>query len=296
MMDGRTGASVAGKLPVAPNLRAARRRDWRGRLALWLLVSIVLLGVAAPWIAPYDAAGQDLLHALEGPSRAHWLGTDELGRDILSRILYGVSRTIVIPMAGVALGASVGILLGLVSGYRGGWADQVLMSITDLVLTFPSMVLAVAIVAVIGVGERALVVAVAAGALAGPARIARGATLAVKNKEYFEACRALGVPDRRVLVRHVVPNVASPLIVQVTLELSQAVLLSAALGFLGLGVQPPAPEWGTMLSQARGFVHLAPHMMLFPGLAIALLVLGLNMAGDALRDRLDPTATRGRKL
>lgn len=224
------------------------------------------------------------------------MGTDELGRDILSRILHGVSRTILIPLVGVAVGASVGMALGLVSGYRGGWVDQILMSVTDLVLTFPSMILAVAIVAVIGVGERALVLAVAAGALPGPARIARGATMAVKNMEYFEACRALGVSDRRVLARHVLPNVASPLIVQVTLELSQAVLLSAALGFLGLGVQPPAPEWGTMLSQARPFVYLAPHLMVFPGLAISLLIFGLNLAGDALRDRLDPAAAKGRKL
>ena len=276
--------------------RSARPKDWRGPIAVWLLLGIVVLGLAAPLIAPYGPYDQDLFHALEGPSRQHWLGTDELGRDLLSRILHGVSRTILIPLTGVAIGASVGIVLGVISGYQGGLVDQLLMAVTDFVLTFPSMVLAVAIVAVMGVGERALVIAVAAGALPGPARVARGATMAVRNMEYFEACRALGTPDHRVLMRHVLPNVASPLIVQVTLELSQGVLLSAALGFLGLGVQPPAPEWGTMLSQARAFVALAPHMMLFPGLGIALLIFGLNLAGDALRDRLDPTASRGRKF
>lgn len=270
------------------------RRDWRARVGLAPILSIGALGLFAPFLAPYEADHQDLARALQPPSTVHWLGTDELGRDVLSRILYGVRPTTLIPLAGVAMGSAVGVTLGLTSAYLGGRAETVLMGLAELVLTFPSVVLAIAIVTILGVGPTSLMVAIATAALPGPARIARAAALRVKGMEYFEAGRAVGASDARMVLRYLLPNVAPALIVQATLELSQAVLLSAALGFLGLGVQPPTPEWGTMLSQARGFAHLAPHMMVFPGLAIACLVFGLNIAGDALRDRLDPALSRGR--
>ncbi|MBE3597835.1 MAG: ABC transporter permease [Limnochordaceae bacterium] len=261
-----------------------------------ILAGFTVLGLLAPLLAPYGADQQDLTSALQPPGPRHWLGTDELGRDILSRLLYGVRPTTLIPSMGVAIGALLGIALGLGSAYLGPKVESLLMGLTDLVLTFPSIVLAIAIVTILGVGEKSLALAIAAAALPGPARIARAAALKVKGMEYFEAAKAVGASDVRMVLRYLLPNVAPALIVQITLELSQAVLLSAALGFLGLGVQPPAPEWGTMLSQARGFVHLAPHMMVFPGLAIALLVFALNMAGDALRDHLDPARSRGRRF
>ncbi|WP_324716826.1 ABC transporter permease [Carboxydochorda subterranea] len=296
-----TGRLSTDSAPVAPTLQPGRCRgatrqrpgDWRAWAGLVILAGFTVLGLLAPLLAPYGADRQDLTSALQPPGPGHWLGTDELGRDILSRLLYGVRPTTLIPSMGVAIGALVGIVLGLGSAYLGPKVESLLMGLTDLVLTFPSIVLAIAIVTILGVGEKSLALAIAAAALPGPARIARAAALKVKGMEYFEAAKAVGASDVRMVLRYLLPNVAPALIVQITLELSQAVLLSAALGFLGLGVQPPAPEWGTMLSQARGFVHLAPHMMVFPGLAIALLVFALNMAGDALRDHLDPARSTG---
>lgn len=290
MVDSAVAAAV-GRQAVRPGGRVRRWRRWWGPA---LLGAVVVLGIAAPWVAPYGADEQDLSAALQGPSAAHWLGTDELGRDIFSRLLYGIRPTTLLPLAGVGAGALVGVAMGVVGGYRGGPADNLLLGLTEVVLTFPSIVLAVVVVSLLGVGERSLVAAVAAASLPGPARIARASVLSVRGMEYVEASRAAGATDGRLILRHILPNILPPVIVQVTIELSQAVLLSAALGFLGLGVQPPAPEWGTMLSQARGFVHLAPHMMFFPGLAIALLVLGLNATGDVLRDRLDPTLRKGK--
>ena len=285
------GAAAVGRQAVRRGAGVRRWRRWWGPA---LLGAVVVLGIAAPWVAPYGLDEQDLSAALQGPSGAHWLGTDELGRDIFSRLLYGIRPTTLLPLAGVGAGALVGVAMGVVGGYRGGLADNLLLGLTEVVLTFPSIVLAVVVVSLLGVGERSLVAAVAAASLPGPARIARASVLAVRGMEYVEASRAAGATDGRLILRHILPNILPPVIVQVTIELSQAVLLSAALGFLGLGVQPPAPEWGTMLSQARGFVHLAPHMMFFPGLAIALLVLGLNATGDVLRDRLDPTLRKGK--
>lgn len=277
---------------VSTFMRSLRwARSWSGAL---VLSCVLLVGIAAPWIAPYGPDEQDLYAVLQPPSRAHWMGTDELGRDILSRVLHGTRPTILWPLAGVTLGATIGVAMGVIGAFRGGLLDNVTMAVTEIVLTFPSVVLAVVLVSILGVGERSLVAAIAATALPGPARIARAATLTVKALDYVEASKAAGASGWRLVTRHVLPNILPSVVVQVTIELSQAVLLSAALGFLGLGVQPPTPEWGTMLSQARGFVYLAPHMMLFPGAAIAALILGLNTTGDRLRDRLDPVLKKGR--
>lgn len=263
-------------------------RNRLGLLGLFILAALAVTGICAPWIIPYQIDDQRLLDALQGPSRDHWFGTDELGRDIFSRVVWGIRYTGLIPLAGVLLGAVVGTILGILAGYFGGKVETAAMGFVDTIMTFPSMVIALVAVTVIGAGIRGLIVAIAFATLAGPARIARGATLAVRELEFVQASRAIGSRDARILFRHVLPNIFSPIIVQTTLELSQGVLLSAALGFLGLGVQPPVPELGTMLSQARTYLSIAPHMMIFPGLFIALLVLGLNLAGDAIRDLLDP--------
>lgn len=263
-----------------------------GLAGVVILLLLAAAGVAAYWVMPYDFDEQNLFRSLEGPSGDHWLGTDELGRDIFSRILWGIRYTVLIPVAGVFVGAVLGAVLGIVGGYFGGRAETVTMGIVEAVMTFPQMVVALVVVSVLGVGIGGLVAAIAFATMAGPARIARGAVLSVRELEYIQASKTMGSADGWIVLRHVLPNIFSPVIVQVTLELSQGVLLSTALGFLGLGVQPPLPEWGAMLSQARAYLTLAPHMMLFPGMFIALLILGLNLAGDAVRDLLDPRMRR----
>ncbi len=264
------------------------RRYPLGVFALLVLTGFVLVALLAPVIAPYSYEAQDLANVLEGPTGAHWFGTDDLGRDILSRLIWGTRPSLAVGVVGVGLGVLVGLPFGLLAGYRGRLTDQIISSVNDVVLTFPSLVLSIAIVAVIGSGSTSVIIAIAVTTAPAIALMARAATLSERSKEYVEAALALGVPEWRILFSHVLRNIFPSVLTEATLRISQAILVAAALGFLGMGVQPPMPDWGTMLSQGRNYLAVAPHMTYFSGLFIALLVLGFNLAGDMLRDIYDP--------
>ena len=262
------------------------------RFGIWFGVALLLLAVGsallAPLLAPHDPAAQALDRRLERPSAAHPLGLDELGRDILSRLLYGGRVSLGVGVTVVLLAGALGSLLGALSGYVGGRLDALLMRLTDVFLAFPGILLAIALVAVLGPALRHVILALVAIGWVGYARLVRGQVLQIREQEFVAAARAIGVPDRQVLVRHVLPNVLPTLMVQVSLSMAGAILAEASLSFLGLGIQPPTPSWGAMINAGRGHLLGAPHLALFPGLAILLTVMGLNFLGDSLVDRLDP--------
>jgi ABC-type dipeptide/oligopeptide/nickel transport system permease subunit len=253
-----------------------------------LLVGYVALAALGPWLAPYGANEQDLLGVLAPASAEHWLGTDQIGRDLLSRIVVGARFTLTAALVSVILAASVGATVGLVAGYFGGRIDGGLMAVADLLLTVPNLILAIAIASVIGAGMTGLIVATTTSFVAPVARLIRGRVLEVRQEDFVQAARAVGVRDARILARHVLPHATTTLVIETSLLAGQAVLIGSALGFLGLGVRPPAPEWGTMLSGGREFIEVAPHLVVAPGVAISLLVFAFNVFGDGLRDRLDP--------
>jgi ABC-type dipeptide/oligopeptide/nickel transport system permease subunit len=254
-----------------------------------LLVGFVVVAAFGRWIAPYDPTAQDLLAMLDPPSAQHWLGTDELGRDMLSRVIVGTRSTLTIAVASVFFAAVAGTYVGLVAGYFGGALDRLVSLGTDLMMTIPSLVLAIAVVAAIGASATGLVVAITVSFIPPLARLVRARVLELREVEYVEAARAVGMRQVRILLHHILPNAVSVIVIELTLMAGQAVLIGTALGFLGLGVQPPAPEWGAMLGASRQFLDVAPHVAVVPGLAVTLLVLAFNLFGDGLRDRLDPT-------
>lgn len=287
--------AVAEATEAAPRAVGTRERTWkafrRNRPAmagLIILVALVLMAVAAPLLTAYDPVAQDLEQALERPSVAHPFGTDHLGRDIMSRILYGARISLFIGVMGVGLGLIVGVPLGLVSGYFGGWVDIIVQRIADVMLAFPAILLALSLVAVLGVGLQNVIIAVGISVVPIFMRLARGSVLSIREQTYVEAARALGGTDVRIIRSHVLPNSLAPLIVQATLSVGITILIAAGLGFLGLGVQPPTPEWGSMLGEGRQYIFNASYMATFPGLAIAISVLAFNLVGDGLRDALDP--------
>lgn len=252
------------------------------------LIALAVCAVFAPWIAPYDPLKISPRESLLAPSRAHWFGTDRYGRDVLSRVIFGARNSLIVAIAAVTISATAGGILGLIGGYRGGTVDIILGRLMDIIFSFPALLLAIAIAAVLTPGVRNAVIAIAIVYIPLFSRIVRGPTIAESSQEYVEAARVTGAGGGRILVRHVAPNVLSPWIVQYSVSLSHALLLEAALGFLGLGVQPPAPSWGLMLSEASDFINDAPWLSIFPGLAIMLAVLAFNLVGDGLRDVLDP--------
>ncbi|QTN00329.1 ABC transporter permease subunit [Sediminibacillus dalangtanensis] len=255
-----------------------------------LLIILLLLVVAAmaPVVATHDPTDQQLLDRYLAPSGDHWLGTDELGRDIYSRIVYGTRISIQIGLIAVGISAVIGILLGGIAGYFGRWVDQVIMRVIDILMAFPSILLAIALVAVLGASLTNAMIAIGIVGVPQFARIVRSTVLSVKETEYIEAARAIGAKNNRILFQHVLPNCLAPIIVQATLSIGTAILDAAGLSFLGLGAQPPSPEWGAMLSDGRAALQTAPWVVAFPGLAIFLVVLGFNLFGDGLRDALDP--------
>ena len=250
----------------------------------------VLAAVIGPVVAPFDTASQDLPLRLTGPSLRHWFGLDELGRDILSRVLAGARISLLVGLVVVSISSAVGILVGAIAGYFGGRVDEALSRIIDVLLAFPGLLLAIAMVAVLGPSLSNVVIALSLIGWVGYARLVRGQVLRARELEFVQAARALGARTPRVLLRHVIPTALPAVSVQATLGMGGAILAEASLSFLGLGVQPPTPSWGTMLNYGR--IHLldAPHLTIFPGLAIAVLVLGFNFLGDGLRDALDPKA------
>ena len=258
------------------------------RIGLLIVAAAVLAALIGPWIVPFDPSFQHLALRLSGPGWPHLLGLDELGRDILARLVVGARISLFVGIAVVSISASVGTAIGALAGYVGGWVDDAIGRVMDVLLAFPGILLAIALVAVLGPSLGHVVMALVAIGWVGYARLVRGQVLKIRELDYVQAARALGAPMGRVLVRHVVPATLSSVTVQATLGMAGAIIAEASLSFLGLGVQPPTPSWGTMLDAGRSHLFDAPHLTIVPGLAIALLVLGFNFVGDALRDRLDP--------
>jgi len=271
--------------------RIALRMLVRNKVAmagLGIIVVLALLAILAPRISPYDPNEVDILRQLEGPSESHLLGTDLYGRDILSRIFWGGRITLVVGLISVAIASSVGIVLGLVSGYYGGVTDSLIMRFIDILLSFPRILLALTIVGMLGPGLLNVMLAVGIASVTGYARLVRGTVLSAKEQTYVEAARVIGCQDIKILFRHLLPNVIGPVIVLATLDVASAILAASSLSFLGLGVQPPTAEWGYMLNEGRNYLRSAPWITFFPGMAIMISVLSINMLGDGLRDALDP--------
>jgi len=260
------------------------------RLALiGLIIVIVMTTVAAlsPYVAPYDPSELDLAGNLSGPTLSHPLGQDKLGRDILSRILYGAQVSVKVGTVVVGISLSVGLLIGSLSGYAGGWIDEIIMRIIDILQAFPGILLAIAMTAVLGPSLNHVIFALCLTGWVGYARLIRGQILTVREREYVQAARALGAGPLRILMRHILPNTLAPIIVEATFGCASAILAEAGLSFLGLGTQPPTPSWGSMLNEGSHFMLVAPHLTIFPGIAIMLVVMGFNFLGDGLRDWMD---------
>ena len=257
-----------------------------------ILLIEVILAILAPWIAPYDYNKIDILNAMQGPSAAHWFGTDDMGRDILSRILIGSRYSLSLSILAVLFGLLLGCVVGSIAGYFGGKVDNIIMRVLDIIQSLPSMVLVIVLSAVLGSGFFNTILALSIGGIPGSARLLRAQMLKVRENEYIEAARSINCSKFRIVVKHLLPNSFSPMIVSSTMGVASMLVSAAGLSFLGLGVQPPAPEWGAILSSSRQFIRNSPYMALFPGLAIASTVLSLNMMGDGLRDALDPKLKR----
>ncbi len=252
-----------------------------------IVVLVSAASVFAPWLAPADPTAMQT-DQLTPPSRGNWLGTDEVGRDVLSRLMHGGRVSLVVSISCMTISSVIGVTAGLLAGFYGGRIDGAIMGFMDVIFAFPGLLLALAIMAVLGPALRNLILALAIVSLPSFARIARASTLAVRALDYVEAARGLGARDSRVLIRHILPNIGAPVIVQFTIGLAFAILTEAGLSFIGLGVQPPAPSWGAMLARGKDFLEISPWPAVFPGLAIMLTVLGFNFLGDSLRDALDP--------
>jgi peptide/nickel transport system permease protein len=259
-----------------------------GRAGFAIVLIAIAAAVLGPLVVPFDPSAQELALRLDGPAWPHLLGLDELGRDILARLVAGARVSLFVGLSVVTISATVGTAVGAIAGYAGGVVDEIIGRVMDVLLAFPGILLAIALVAVLGPSLNHVVVALTTIGWVGYARLVRGQVLKVRELDYVQAARALGAPVSRILVRHVVPATMSAVTVQATLGMAGAIIAEASLSFLGLGVQPPTPSWGTMLDAGRSHLFDAPHLTIVPGLAIAILVLGFNFAGDALRDRLDP--------
>jgi peptide/nickel transport system permease protein len=274
---------------VAISLHRVARHNPLAAAGVVLVIVFILGAIFAPWLAPYDPAHINLPTRLETPSAAHWCGTDELGRDILSRLIYGARISMLVGSSVVAMSLALGILIGSIAGYYGGRIDRfVNVVLMNAFLSLPGILLAIAFVAFRGPGIFNLVLALSLGGWVGYARLVRAQVLATREKEFVEAARALGATDLRVIVRHILPNIIQPVIVQAAIGMAGAILAEATMSFLGLGVPPPAASWGSMLNDARAHLFDAAHLVLFPAAAVMLAVLSFNFIGDALRDLLDP--------
>ena len=253
-----------------------------------IALSVWVSGLMGKQILPYDPNHSDMTKSFIWPNAEHWFGTDQLGRDIFSRILDGTKISLFVGVAAVAISLSTGVLLGALAGYRGGRTDAIIMRVMDMMLAIPSILLAIAFMAVLGKGIDKAVIAIGLVSIPEYARIVRASILSVKENDYVQAAKVIGSSDSRIIMKHILPNIVSLIVVRATLGISTAVLDTAALGFLGLGVQPPFAEWGDMLGRARGFIFNAPYTLIFPGIAITTTVLAFNLLGDGLRDALDP--------
>ena len=282
-----------------PRRRGSRRlvrlvTNPSGAIATVIVVTFLLMTVAGTWIAPYDATELGAGIPLQGPSAQHWFGTDELGRDTLSRVISAARVAVSVSVISVALAMVIGGILGIIAGYARGLTDKILVRVMDVMFSFPTLLLAIVIVAVLGPGLVTASVAIAIVYIPRFARVARGAALGIRNELYIEAAVLSGVHPIRIARRHVIPNITAPMTVLAALSMSTAQLAYAALSFLGLGTLPPQADYGSMLARARNFMTIAPSMVIFPSIALILLIVGFNLFGDALRDVLDPRASRGK--
>lgn len=257
-------------------------------LGLIIIIVLIISAIFAPILAPCGYEEIDVIHAFQGPSLQHWFGTDNLGHDIFSRCLYGGRYSLLIGVCTVALSLVGGLILGSVSGYFGGLVDNIIMRFLDIIQSIPGQLLAIAVSAVLGTGLDKCVIALAIASCSGYARILRASIMSIRKSEYLEAAISINCTNRRIIMRHILPNTISPLIVQATMGIASAILSAAGLSFIGLGVQPPTPEWGAMLSAGRSYIRDYSYMILSPGILIMLTVLSFNMLGDGLRDALDP--------
>jgi peptide/nickel transport system permease protein len=258
-------------------------------LGILLLAAFILGGLAAPWLAPNNPSSIDLIHRLQGPSAAHWAGTDELGRDTLSRLIYGARLSLTVSVSVVTISLLLGLAIGGLAGYLGGSVDTLLTTFAmNTFLALPGILLAIAFAAFLGPGFTNLILALSIGGWAGYARLVRAQVMATREREYVEAARALGAGGLRIFFKHILPNIVQPILVQATIGMAGVILAEATLSFLGLGVPAPAPSWGAMLNDSRLHLFDSPHLLFFPAVAIAAAVLGFNFVGDMLRDQLDP--------
>ena len=289
-MSATLAAATGATFTSTPGQRAWRRlRRRRGAmLGLAVVLTFVLLAVFAPWIAPMDPIATSWSAIRKAPSAAHWFGTDDIGRDVLSRVIWGTRASLLAGVVSVSLSLSLGVPIGLAAGFLGGWTDSLISRITDAFLACPFLILAIALAAFLGPSLTNAMIAIGVSATPVFVRLTRAQVINIRVEDYVEAARAVGNPPLRIALRHVMPNIAAPLIVQATLAIAAAVIAEASLSFLGLGQQPPAPSWGSMLNTAKNFVDNAPWMAVWPGLSIFLLVLSFNLLGDGLRDALDP--------
>jgi glutathione transport system permease protein len=295
-----TASGADAVVPFATTIRTPWSEFWRkfrkqqlAMVAAGFVLFLVVVAIAAPFLVPYDAENYfdyDMLNA--GPSLVHWFGVDSLGRDIFSRILMGTRISLAAGFSSVAVGAVIGTLLGLIAGYYEGWADRIIMRICDVLFAFPGILLAIAIVAILGSGMANVIFAVAIFSIPTFARLVRGNTLALKNLTFVEAVRSIGASDRTIILRHIFPGTVSAVVVYFTMRIGTSIITAASLSFLGMGAQPPMPEWGAMLNEARADMMTAPHIAIFPSLAIFFTVLAFNLLGDGLRDALDPKIDR----
>jgi peptide/nickel transport system permease protein len=283
----RSGGALATNRQRSRFLRQFRRSK-TALVGLFVIVIFVLMALLAPLIAPYNPTKIALADSLQSSSFKHLLGTDELGRDMLSRLLWGSRLTLLITVGAVLIALVVGTALGVVAGFRGGWTDNLIMRGIDMLLAMPTFLLAIAIVAALGPGTLNVIIAVGVASVSAFARIAHGAALSVKEEDYVLSARAVGARDGHIMLHHMLPNVFPPLLVQTTLRLATAILTASGLSFLGLGPQPPTPEWGAMLSAGRTYLTSNPQLTIIPGLAILLIAIAFNLFGDGLRDALDP--------
>jgi peptide/nickel transport system permease protein len=263
--------------------------DLRAAMAIMVLLALVIVAIGAPWIAPYPPTAQDVNNMLAAPSPAHLLGTDDLGRDIFSRLIYGAPATVYASLLAVGVAVAIGLPVGLIAGFFGGWTDDIISRVIDTFLSFPAIVLAIAVTGALGIGLTNGMIAVGIVMFPALARIVRARTLIVRQELYVDASRCFGAPTWHILWKHVLPNALQPVIVQVTLLLAAALLAEASLSFLGLGIQPPNPSWGAMLARAYQYMEIAPEQMYAPGLAILVVSLAFNALGESLRIVLDPT-------
>ncbi|TBW41176.1 ABC transporter permease subunit [Siculibacillus lacustris] len=293
-MTDATVASLAAEATRTP-FGEFWRRFRRQKVALFaglFLCALIAVAIAAPWIVPFDPVAPDYEAVLEGVSARHWAGTDAYGRDVFSRIVHGARISLAVGFLSVSLGSLGGVTLGVISGYYGGLVDSLIMRICDVLLAFPGILLAIAVIAILGPGIDNVIYAVAVFSVPVFARLARSSTLSLKRAVYIDAARAIGVADRLIMVRHLLPGALPNVVVYFSMRIGTSILTAASLSFIGLGAQPPSPEWGAMLADGRNYIGVADHVTLFPGLAIFVTVLAFNLLGDGLRDALDPKLRR----